>query len=367
LSVPTVRCVDCYLPYPESGLPYRCPACGGLYDFDGPLIFDPDQVEKSLPGYWRFRHSFILTANSPIITLGEGNTPLLWEQVNDQTVGMKMESFNPTASYKDRGSAVLISQMIERGIKTAVEDSSGNAGASFAAYAARAGIKGRVFTPATASGPKCAQIEKFGAELVRVPGPRSEATRRVKEEAAAGAMYASHAYIPFGLAGVATIAYEIWEEMGEAPGTVITPVGQGGLLLSVVRGFTALKNRGLINKTPYYVGVQAKACAPMVAFFNDDQKAMEAIVEGSTLAEGVRIRQPVQANNLKKEIHRGEGEFIAIEETEILPAFYELARRGFYIEPTSALTWCGLKTLAGKLPEPIVLVLTGSGLKAQIN
>jgi threonine synthase len=365
--VPTVRCVDCSLPYPENGLPYRCPACRGLYDFDGPLIFDPDQVEKNLSGYWRFRHSFSIPTNAPIITLGEGNTPLLWEQVNNKTVGLKMESFNPTASYKDRGSAVLISQLLARGITSAVEDSSGNAGASFAAYAARAGIKARIFTPETASGPKCAQIEQFGAELVRVTGPRSEAARRVKEEAEAGATYASHAYIPFVLPGVATIAYEIWEEMGEAPGTVITPVGQGGLLLSVVRGFTALKNRGLINQVPYYVGVQVKACAPMVAFFNDDQKAVEAIVEGPTLAEGVRILHPVQANNLKKEIHRGEGEFIAIEETEILPAFYELAQRGFYVEPTSALTWCGLKTLAVKLPEPIVLVLTGSGLKTHFN
>ncbi|MBE3143794.1 MAG: pyridoxal-phosphate dependent enzyme [Planctomycetes bacterium] len=364
--MPTVRCTDCNLSYPESGLPYRCPACGGFYNLDGPPIFDPDQLEKNLPGIWRFRHTFSLFANSPVISLGEGNTPLVWEKVHHKAVGMKMESFNPTASYKDRGSAVLVSQLLARGITSAVEDSSGNAGASFAAYAARAGLKARVFVPEAASGPKRVQIERFGAELVRVPGPRSEAARRVKEEAEAGATYASHAYIPFGLSGVATIAYEIWEDMGEAPGTVITPVGQGGLLVSVVRGFTALKNRGLIKHVPYYVGVQAKACAPMVAIFNEDQKALDAVVEGATLAEGVRIRYPVQANSLKKEIHRGEGEFIAIEEEEILPAFYDLAQRGFYVEPTSTLAWCGLKALANKLPEPIILVLTGSGLKAQI-
>ena len=364
--MPTVCCVDCNQSYPESGLPYCCPACGGFYDFDGPLIFDPNQVEKNLPGFWRFRHSFSLATDSPIVSLGEGNTPLIWEKVDKKEVGMKMESFNPTASYKDRGSAVLISQLLLRGITSAVEDSSGNAGASFAAYAARAAIKARVFVPESASGPKCAQIAQFGAELVRVPGPRSEAARRVKEEAAAGANYASHAYIPFGLSGFATIAYEIWEDLGEAPGTIITPVGQGGLLLSLERGFSALKKCGLIKHVPYYIGVQAKACAPMVALFNDDQKALGGIVEGPTLAEGVCIRYPVQANNIKKEIHRGEGEFIAIEETEIMPAFYELAQRGFYVEPTSTLAWCGLKAMAGKLPEPIILVLTGSGLKSQI-
>ncbi len=127
---------------------------------------------------------------------------------------------------------------------------SGNAGASFAAYAAKAGIQARVFVPEYASGPKSQQIAAYGAELVRVPGPRSAAADAVLAEARAGKAYASHAYLPFGLAGYATIAFELYEAMGDAPGTIVAPVGHGGLLLGLVRGFRALQASGAITNMP---------------------------------------------------------------------------------------------------------------------
>lgn len=359
-----IHCTDCGEPYPDQGVPYVCPLCGGVYDFDGPPDFTLEQVDTSLPGYWRYRHAFSLVEGAPTITLGEGNTPLIWEQKGDRQIGLKLESLNPTGSYKDRGSAVLVSQLLGRGVRVAVEDSSGNAGASFAAYAARSGVRSRVFVPESASGPKRSQIELYGAELVRVPGPRSEAARAVLAEVQQGAVYASHAYLPFGLAGIATIAYEIWEQLGrQAPGCLIAPVGHGGLLLGIRRGFAALKRAGLITAEPYYLGAQAAACDPLVRAAQSGLGAMAQAGEGPTLAEGVRVRTPVRAPALIAEILPTQGAFAAINEEEIEQAYYDLGRRGVCVEPTSALAWAAVDHLASDTKGTIIAVLTGFGLK----
>ena len=361
--MPVVRCARCHQPYPHSGIPYLCPHCGGVFDFDAPFDFQPDRIEPDLPGIWRYRHAFALPENAPIISLGEGNTPLITLSDQGKTVWLKLNSLNPTGSYKDRGSAVLLSQLAARGAQSALEDSSGNAGASFAAYAARAGLGARVFVPDYAAGPKRSQIEMYGADLVQVEGPRSAAAQAVLNEAQQGKVYASHAYLPFGLAGIATLAYELWQQMGAVPGTVIAPVGHGGLLLGILRGFAALQQAGVTEKMPYLVGVQARACAPVWLGFHQGIDAMELAEEGQTAAEGVRVRRPVRAEALLREMKPETGTFFAVAEEEILPSFHELARRGFHIEPTSALPWCAYQALKGNIPEPVVLVMTGSGLK----
>lgn len=358
-----IRCSDCGDPYPPTGVPYLCPKCGGVYDFDAPPLLQKEHIENDQPGLWRYRHSFELFDGAPGLTLGEGGTPLIWETVNEKRVGIKLESLNPSGSYKDRGTAVMINQLLARGVKRAVEDSSGNAGASFAAYAARAGLKAQVFVPSSASGPKRVQIERYGAELIPVEGPRSAAAQAVLAEVEKGAVYASHAYLPFGLAGIATIAYELWEALGSAPGCVVAPVGQGGLLLGIRRGFAALQRQGLIAAMPYLVGVQARACAPVWAGFTRGEKAIEQVEEGPTIAEGIRVRHPVWAGSLLREITPPGGTFTAVEEEKILPAHHGLARRGIYVEPTSAVVWCALEQLLGKVPDPVILIMTGSGLK----
>lgn len=361
--MPKIVCVKCRQPYPQSGLPFRCQACGGIYDFDGPPELDWEQVQPHQPGLWRYSTSFYLPEHAPVLTLGEGLTPLLWQTAYGRRIGLKLESLNPTGSYKDRGSAVLVSQLKARGANQAVEDSSGNAGASFAAYAAQAGLRARIYVPESASGPKRAQIERYGAELVAIPGPRQAAAEAVLKEAAGGVPYGSHAYLPFGLPGIATIAYELWEQIGSAPGSIIAPAGHGGLMLGIVRGFSALVKAGLIDRAPYFVTVQAEACAPIVTAARHGVKAVTDIAERATIAEGVRVRWPMRMEALLREIPAGQGEFYAVREELIQEGFFELARRGIYVEPTSALAWCAFKEMAEKLPEPIILVLTGSGLK----
>ena len=200
-----------------------------------------------------------------------------------------------------------------------------------------------------------------------MPGPRSEAAKAVLAEAERGVPYASHAYLPFGLAGIATIAYEIWEEIGGVPGTIIAPVGHGGLLLGIVRGFAALKKANMIDRIPYYVAVQAENCAPMVAAHRGGLEAMQSITEGPTIAEGVRVRWPLRVNALLNEIPPQARTVIGINDEELLQAFHYLPKRGIHIEPTSALVWAAYKKLNGNLPEPIIMILTGSGLKSNIS
>jgi threonine synthase len=126
----------------------------------------------------------------------------------------------------------------------------GNAGASFAAYAAHAGIRARIFVPEDVSSRKTAQIAACGAAVVLIPGPRSKTARAVREEALRGAAYASHAWIPLGLAGMATLAFEVVEQLGQAPGAVVLPVGHGTLLLGIERGFAAMHLAGAIDRRP---------------------------------------------------------------------------------------------------------------------
>jgi threonine synthase len=361
-----IRCTNCKQPYPEQGAPFRCPVCTGVFDTPELPVFNPAQAGASQPGMWRYREAFGLPEGAPQISLGEGNTPLVWGEAFGRRVAFKLEYLNPTGSFKDRGSAVLVSFLLRRGVRSAVEDSSGNAGASFAAYAAHAGMNARVFVPDYAAGPKRQQIEAYGAEVVRILGPRSKTSEAVLKAAAQGEVYASHAYLPFCLAGYATIAYELFEQLGQAPGALIAPAGQGNLLLAIGRGYAGLQRLALIERLPRLVGVQALACAPLWAVQRYGAAGLGWVAEGETLAEGVRVRHPLRGDALIQLVEQSGGSFIAVEEPAILPGRDALARLGFYVEPTSAIVWSALEQLVGQLPDPIVLVLTGSGLKSLI-
>jgi threonine synthase len=358
------RCSNCGRSYPAEGAPYRCPKCTSHFDIPQLPTFDLSQVDPRLPGIWRYRSSFVLPEGAPVVSLGEGNTPLIWYQVFGHQVGFKLEFLNPTGSYKDRGSAVLLSFLRSRSVTQAVEDSSGNAGASFAAYAAASRIAGRVFVPDYASGPKLAQIAAYGADVYQVAGTRTQTTEAALKAVKHDVAYASHAFMPFGLAGYATLAYELYQQIGRAPGTVITPAGQGGLLLGIGRGFAALQQAGLVDSLPKIIGVQALACAPLWALFTYGPDGLSWVSEGMTLAEGVRVRHPLRGDAVLELVHRTGGAMLAVDEPDILPARQALARMGLFVEPTSAIVWKALEMAREQLVDPVVVVLTGSGLKA---
>jgi threonine synthase len=359
-------CSNCQSSYPEIEVPHRCPLCGGIYEFSKKPAFHVDQVDGGLPGIWRYQHTFPLPDQAPIVSLGEGNTPIVWRKAFGREIGFKLEFLNPTGSFKDRGTALLVSFLRNRGVAAAVEDSSGNAGASFAAYAAATGIEPTVYVPSYASGPKRTQIEIYGAKVVSVPGKRSNTAAAVQEAANKGSVYASHVYFPHDVYGYATIAYEIYEQLGAAPGAVITPTGQGSLLQGIGMGFDALFRAGLVNRRPVLVGVQVSACAPLYQAWTKGTTTVERVSEGDTLAEGVRTQSPVRAKSILEYVNLSFGCFVKVEEENILPGRDQLAHQGLFVEPTSAIIWDGLSQVSGQVPDPIVAVLTGSGLKSGI-
>ena len=363
---PAFRCAGCGRTQGRGSGGGACPVCGGMLDMARPLVFDPARVDGAARGLWRYRHTFPLPDEAEPVSLGEGGTPLVAGTVDGQKVHFKLEYLQPTGSFKDRGMAVMFTALRAAGITEAVEDSSGNAGAAFAGYAARAGVRARVFVPVSASGPKRAQITAYGAEVVAVDGPRSAAAEAALAAVKAGAHYASHIYNPIGLVGNATAAYELVEQLGHAPRTVILPLGHGTLVLGLHQGFKALQAAGLIERLPRLVGVQAMACAPIWAVHRYGRDGLAWVTEGETAAEGVRVVRPLRGDAVLRAVRESGGDILAVEEGELLAGHNELARRGFYVEITSALVWPALRPVLG---EPgageVVAVLTGSGLKTQ--
>ncbi|MFN2215327.1 MAG: pyridoxal-phosphate dependent enzyme, partial [Anaerolineales bacterium] len=347
--------------YPDEGAPFRCQVCGGVFDYKTPLIFDRLSLDDTKPGIWKYQHTFKGFQNCEPVSLNEGNTPLQWIDFSGLKIGMKCEYLNPTRSYKDRGSTLLATFLKSRGVQKCIEDSSGNAGASLAAYSKKAGISLTVFIPSYASNTKKKLIRKHGAQLRTIEGTRSDVSNETLKAAASGISYASHAYLPFNLPGYASIAYELIEQMGgESPETIIIPVGQGGLLLGIFRGFQALQDANLINRIPKLVGVQARACAPLWSFYNGGIDGLRFASDNPTIAEGVRVWHPVRGDDVLKAVGSTGGIFVAVDEDEISDSLEELEYRGFMVEPTSAIVWSALVQLKDSLKDSTVLVLTGA-------
>jgi threonine synthase len=300
------------------------------------------------------------------VTLGEGNTPLVEVSWEGHTVQLKLESLLPTGSFKDRGAAALVTALHGLGIQRVVEDSSGNAGASLAGYAARAGIGCEVCVPASAAGPKLAQMEAYGAEVIEIKGRREYAALAAWAAAAHGAYYASHVYSPFFMAGIETLAYELWEQLGHrAPDGIVLPVGNGTLLLGIHRGFQRLHEAGLIVDLPRLFAVQATACPPIYEAFRDGRETIEATSTAPTVASGIAIGQPVRSAQILAAIRASDGAVFSVTEEEILGARNQLARCGFYAEETAAVPMAALRQLGSILSAGalIVVPVTGHGLK----
>jgi threonine synthase len=306
------------------------------------------------------------------VSLGEPMTPIVrgdWAGVD--TV-WKVEGGLPSGSFKDRGSAVLVGWLAERGVDRVVDDSSGNAGASLAAYCARAGIACQVHVPSTASPAKLRQLEAYGADVVLVPGPRSAATDSAQEAAAGGrGVYASHLWSPLFLAGTATFAWEAWEQLGRAvPDVVIVPLGGGSLLLGAARGFAALRDAGLASRTPRLYGIQSTACEPMTAAFRKGEPEPANVTVAAGLAEGALVARPPRGAAVLSAVRESGGTIASVDDVALVAARDALARSGLYVEPTSALAPAGLERLvaAGLIHsgDVVLAALTGSGLKTPL-
>src|SRR5256714_8645494 len=237
-------------------------------------------------GLWRYRAD--LAVRGEPVTLGEGATPL----VHYENFLLKLESISPTGSFKDRGAATAITAARAAGARMVVEDSSGNAGTAIAAYAAAAGLRARIFAPDDIVASKARAIQVLGADLIKISGPRSAVTAAAVA-AASEAYDVGHARDDAVLEGTKTIAYELFEELGDELPDVITPVGQGTVLIGLAVGFADLVAAGRMERAPKLHGVQSEACAPLVRGASIGRPA--PVVPQPSIADGIRIPEPTRA------------------------------------------------------------------------
>ncbi len=361
-------CTTCGQSHPVDTRDWLC-ACGGLFDFREQPALDWNRVGQRQAGLWRYRSLLPLEPAWEEVSLGEGGTPLLPVEWEGLRLHLKLESLSPTGSFKDRGSSVMLSALRGLGIDRVVEDSSGNAGASISAYAARAGIRCEVCVPDTAAGPKLGQMTAYGAEVIEIRGRREYAALAAWAAAAHGAYYASHIYNPFFLAGMQTLAFELWEQLDQqAPGAVLMPVGNGTLLLGVYRGFQRLYQAGLIGRLPRLLGVQAEACAPLAKAFGEDSTTPKRVTPSFTSATGIAISKPARGKEILAAVRDTDGCLVLVTEEEIARSQQELGSRGFHVEPTSAAAMAAIRHLPDITiqVEPLVVILTGHGLKTHV-
>jgi threonine synthase len=355
-------CGACHELAPAATLQWRC-TCGGLYHLRTAATFPRTAIRKRPHTLWRYREALPLPEACDTVTLGESVTPLLpWPALPGCV--LKLEFLSPTGSFKDRGAAVMLSHMSHLGVRAAVEDSSGNAGAAVAAYAARAGIACRIFVPAATSSGKLAQITAYGAAVAPIAGTREDVAAAARA-AAEQSYYASHVFNPYFFQGTKTFALELWEQLGfRAPDRVILPVGHGTLYLGAYLGFRDLLEAGEIPSLPRLIGVQADLCAPLAAAWRGEPAGEPA----STVAEGIRIAAPDRAEEILQACRQTGGEMFTVSESEIVSTLLTLGRTGLFVEPTAAVAPAGALKLAatGRLPTEgiTVIPLTGSGLKA---
>lgn len=354
-------CRDCSRSYPETGLPHKCPHCGGVFTVRGLAYTQPSNAPDTSLGIWKFAKSFGLPLGYPVSYLGEGNTPLVPIKIDHREYWAKLENLNPSGSFKDRATAVLTSVLRGRGLHHVVEDSSGNAGGSLALYCSAFGIDCRIYIPSGTSGPKRRQIEACGAEVVKVEGPRQNAHKAALEAVEReGLPYASHAAQPFGLAGIATIAFEIFESLGEMPATVYCPIGHGSLFTGILMGLDALVQAGFASRRPRMVGVQPEVCAPVVSAW---QNSTFVGGKGSSLAEGTMVETPARMEEILLSLDRERDQVVSVTESEISEAHRLMINAGLYVEPTSAMVLAVSKKIQ-ETPGKSVLILSGSGLKS---
>jgi len=352
--------------YPVSTPMWRAPS-GGYLNLTRGSGLTRREINDGLRSVWRYAKAIRVPMHN-VVSLGEGGTPIVplrWDGVD---VEAKLEFMMPTGSFKDRGMTVMISYLKQCGLQRVLEDSSGNAGASLAAYAAAAGIEARILVPQTASYPKIVQIAAMGADAVTIPGSRQDVADAALAMSAE-IFYASHNRQAFFAEGTKTLAYELWEQCGfEVPDHVVVPLGYGANVLGCEHGFRELIASGETARTPRIHGVQAANCAPYFSAYAAREDRLVPTKIEPTIAEGIASSQPTRVIEVLDAVRESKGSIVAVTETEITSALAGLARQGLYVEPTAAAAAAGLSQLIAsgvvQRGERTVLVLTGSGLKA---
>ncbi|GHT71270.1 threonine synthase [Spirochaetia bacterium] len=340
--------------------------CGGLWDLDyHPPKFDLSLVDSGTWSLFRYRAFMPLAGETwKSVSMGEGMSPVIRL---DEDVLLKMEYYMPTLSFKDRGAAVLITHCKTIGVESVVQDSSGNAGNSVAAYCGRSGIGCEIFVPEGTSPKKIAMIKAHGAAVNVVPGSRDNCADvcRAKMKAK-NIYYANHVYNPFFYEGTKTYIYETYEQLRRIPENIFVPLGNGTLFIGIVKGLEHLLESGVISRMPKIIAVQGERCDPFARAVSVHAPHPQKVSPAHTLAEGIAIGEPMRGDEILRMIYRHNVEVITAPEDGILPAREQLATKGVYCEHTTAATYAAyLEYRKGKGNLTDCLIpMCGAGLKS---
>lgn len=366
-------CTDCNKEFNFTTIEYECPECGGLLwiktdisEYTNEFTKKHDQIK-----FWDYNYALPKIEKDFIITLGEGGSicrpsKKIGEGLGIKNLFFKDETQNPTNSFKDRAATLLISHAQSWDYQKAICASNGNQGASIAAYTSLEGIECINIIPKIIDIGKKAQMIAYNSKIIETGNTVDDAIEEsLKSEYIDNYYQCTPEFNPLTIEGQKTISFEIFSEIG-VPDWIIIPMGSGGLLVSIWKGFIELKMSGIIDEIPKLLGVQTQACSPIINEFYKKKYQDKKRIE--TRALGILVKNPLYQNLAIKAIRESNGIALAIPENLMLISAENLSKsEGIFAEPASALTIAALNRLIQedkiKIDENIVCVITGSGLK----
>ncbi len=381
-----IKCAKCGKTYDMSKVPAN-DGCGGRieFEFDLEIIRETitrESLSKRNPGLWKYFELMPLNDRKNIVTAGEGGTPLIeskrlgkeWRMKN---LSFKIETVNPSGSFKDRPICVGVSKALEDGVKTVSAASSGNAAASMSTYAARAGLQAVVFVPEDAPKGKLIHLRTLGAKVFKVKKVQDGVDPTTTLLLAACAEFGwtpSPSFGPFNcfqFEGTKSLGFEIAEQTGwNPPDWILFPTGSGGLMAGTMKGFWEFQQMGLIDHLPRPVVVQPEGCAPIVRAFKEDQEPLKITPWDSneTVAGGLADPFPWDGDAALKYLKLTKGEVIAVSDGAIEESLVMLGKlEGVFAEPSGVAALAGLKILVDQgtidRSDHVVVPITGSGFK----
>lgn len=379
------QCSLCAAEYQPDELIYTCPHDGGnldiIYDFDSMRrdLSPEDILSSQESSLWRYLPLLPVHAihapGTPMQAVGWTplfSPPELRSQLGIEHLWIKDESRNPTASFKDRASAIVVAQAQETGMEIVVTASTGNAGAALAGMAAAAGQKAVIFAPRTAPPAKIAQLLIYGAKVFLVDGNYDQAFDLSISAANEFGWYCRNTgYNPFSLEGKKTAAYEIWETLirgnsFEKPLAVFVSVGDGNIISGLHKGFKDLQALEWLENMPRIFGIQAEGSAAIANAFRAGREEIVPVV-ADTLADSISVDLPRDGVRAVRAATQTGGAYLTVSDEDILAAIADLGRVGIFAEPAGATSYAGLKAALKQglieKDDPILVLNTGSGLK----
>jgi len=381
------QCTICGTRYALDAVQYTCPTCGpaGTLDihYDFPRLkaeITPQQISaRTAPAddtMWRYRPLLPITDDAFIPPLPVGWTPLiaaprLGKKLGIESLWVKDDGRNPTASLKDRASAMVVARALQIGAQVVTTASTGNAAAALAGVCASVGMKAVIFVPAKAPPAKIAQLLVYGATVFLVQGTYDQAFDLCVQAADEFGWYCRNTGMnPYTTEGKKTAAFEIAEQLGwQAPDVVVVSVGDGSIIGGQYKGFSDLLSMGWISKIPRLIGVQAEGSSSLVKAWANNKNPAEMLPgPAETVADSISASLPRDRVKAIRAVRETNGVYISVSDDAILAAIPELAQyTGVFAEPAAATTLAGLhKAIADgaiKPGEQVVLLSTGNGLK----